>query len=237
MNKLLLYFLCFVFVAGCSKDKSELTPKTLANSTDSAEQKVANNDGSSNGGNRQTPSTHTREQVGRLEFRPIENWLLRPAKVGNGLVMEAPYREEWRNLPYRPNLGVKQRTNPGMDLGQLKTILEQTLSQSVKKLNTQIFVEAESVMKEQGTELALSEFKYNLEKSSLPNGAQCLISDCDGAMVLDGKPIRTKTLSAVLLDNKNIYSISYIMPFGHEKEATRTWNTFLKSVRLDKNGG
>ena len=174
------------------------------------------------------PSSN-RKSVGRVEFEPPPDWEIQNASLAAGTVMFAPEREEWQEIGFRPNMGVRQRRNPGMQLDDLEKMIRTALSQSVKALDAQLHQEIDSL---EG--IVLTEVDYSLERSQLEDGYACLNSVCDGVYRIEGKLLQTKTFSIALLDERHLYTASLTVPVNHEQEMAKTWEKFRNSITYRK---
>ena len=210
---LILLTLAFT-IAGCGRNGETVTVRPLPGQKDHVE------------------LAEPTDNIGQLGFSSLDGWPSRPPKIGDGVVMFAPEDNAWKTMGFRPNLSVKIRENPGMNLDELKTILNDSLSKNVEQLNATLFVDAQPVLDSEGHSLTIADIKFDLLKSTLRDGYPCLESEALGAFELNGKIIHTKTLGVALLSRANMYTVTIIIPMSHEKELTQEWNRFKQTLRF-----
>lgn len=211
--KLILLALAFT-IAGCGPNGEAVTGRSLPDQKDHVE------------------LAEPTDNIGRLGFSPLDGWPSRAPMIGDGVVMFAPEDNAWKSLGFRPNLSVKIHENLGMNLDELKTLLEDSLGKNVEQLNATLFVDARPVQDSEGHSLTIDDIQFDLSKSALRDDYPCLESETIGAFELNGKIIRTKTLAVTLLDSANVYTATIIIPMSHEKELTQEWNRFKQTLRF-----
>ena len=165
--------------------------------------------------------------VGAVSFVLPENWEPQQSRNAVGIVLLAPDRDEWKEIGFRANIGVRTREHPGISLEQLQTFLEETLTQSVDQANA-AFVEHEQL-----NELSLQQKRtYELRQTEL-DGVPALATEFTGAYQLKGKLITTQTFGLQILGPKFIYSISLTFPEQFTDEMEPIWTEFIASVQID----
>lgn len=173
-----------------------------------------------------------RVSVGRLGFSVLPGWELREAFIGDGLAIYAPYRDTWKELSFRPSIGVKIRNNPGMTLDDLEQLMRKMFAQQAGEVNKIVKSNRELKSKLNGNDVDLNDFTFELKNTTLPDGTAALTSVCDSTHEANGKPIPTKTFSFVVLDQSNIYTVTFTILIDFESEFTKSWKTFSNGLRF-----
>jgi hypothetical protein len=173
-----------------------------------------------------------RVSVGRLSFSVLPGWELREAIIGDGLAIYAPDRDTWKELSFRPSIGVKIRNNPGMTLDDVEQLMRNLFTQQAGEVNKIIKSNPELKSKLNGNDVDLKDFTFELKNTTLPDGTAALTSVCDSTHEVNGKPIPTKTFSFVVLDQSNIYTVTFTILIDFESEFTQSWKTFSNGLRF-----
>jgi len=173
-------------------------------------------------------------RVKKLVFFAPEGWPSNPPKIGEGLVMFAPEKPDWRKLGFRPNLSVKINDNPGMNLDDLKKLLEDQLVKNLKAQKDSLVSNANAVLSPTGQSLKLEDLTFDLQKSTLKDGFPCLTSESFGIFSLNGKIIKTKTCSMAFVDSSNVYTATIVIPLSHERELKPVWEKFKAELRFEQ---
>ena len=159
---------------------------------------------------------------------------MRKSSLGQGVVLYAPMREQWREIGYRPNIGVRFRPMAGLKVETLQRDLTKVLEQSTEKLNEDAKLEIRRVNEELSKKIQLEDKgEYSLTKSTL-DGQPILISRFDGKHKVPKGSLLTRTRGVQIIDTNGLYSVSFTFPLENAEEMERVWESFQKQLRVEE---
>ena len=172
--------------------------------------------------------------VGPVSFETPKEWEVQDSKQSEGLVLFAPERPEWKEIGFRPNLGVLKRVHPGVSLDRYREKLNETLGNSVQSVNAVIAEYKEKALTGDGPDIRLKErAEYNLFVATIDK-VRVLSSKFSGVYTLPKGAVGTTTYGMQILTSDALYSIALTFPDEFKEEMETVWSAFEKTVRIEK---
>jgi hypothetical protein len=218
MNRQLDLVLMLLCLCGCSAD-GPAAPETAG----TARTKRADD---------RSGDDTARTSFGPIRFTSPTGWIPNRPKDGE-VCFFAPEPDRWRKFGFRPNLGIRLRPHPGVSLDEFRKMLDRALADSADRLNETIVASAK---KEANSGIDISfqgRPRYTIEARER-DGTRVLCTTCWSAFELPEGIVVTKTHGMQFLGPDALYTVSLTFPQEVEKEMDQIWESFVKSLRIEK---